>query len=108
MAARLMMYYPKRVTCDNETFYHSKLPKGDFITQEAKEMKGLASIGTIREYCEGLGWVPYAKFQVTEALFDLKHNRNTWSTWYSLFKIGLTSTTVPSFILRNGSQNWFK
>lgn len=37
-----------QVTCDNETYYHSKLSKGNFIAQELKEMKGLQNVGTIR------------------------------------------------------------
>ena len=50
MAARLMMHYPDKVTCDNETFHHSKLSKGYFHPVETKEMKGLSNVGTIREY----------------------------------------------------------
>lgn len=37
-----------QVTCDSETYYHSKLSKGNFIAQELKEMKGLQNVGTIR------------------------------------------------------------
>ena len=50
MAARLMMYYPGKVTCDSETFHHSKLHKGNFVPLELKEMKGLQNVGTIREF----------------------------------------------------------
>ena len=52
MAARLMMHYPNKVTCDNDTFHHSKLHKANFIQLETKAMKGLQNIGTIREYKE--------------------------------------------------------
>ena len=52
MAARLMMAYGGKVTCDNETFRHSKLHKSNFVQLEFRQMKGLQNIGTIREYKE--------------------------------------------------------
>ena len=52
MAARLMMHYPNRVTCDNDTFHHSKLHKSNFATMEVREMKGLQNVGIIREFTE--------------------------------------------------------
>lgn len=52
MAARLMMHYQGKVTCDNETFHHAKLNKANFIQLELKVMKGLQNVGTIREYKE--------------------------------------------------------
>ncbi|KAI0220394.1 Adenylate cyclase type 10 [Lamellibrachia satsuma] len=55
MAARLMMYYPGLVTCDNETFHHSKLHRTNFTVLELKQMKGLSNIGTIRAYNENKG-----------------------------------------------------
>ena len=39
-----------KVVCDNTTFYYSKLNETFFIVQEAKEMKGLQQVGTVREY----------------------------------------------------------
>ena len=50
MAARLMMYYPDKVTCDSETYHHSKIGKGNFIHLELKEMKGLSNVGIIRQF----------------------------------------------------------
>lgn len=50
MGARLMMHYRGKVICDNTTFYYSKLNETFFIVQEAKEMKGLQQVGTVREY----------------------------------------------------------
>ena len=52
MAARLMMYYPNMVTCDNETFHHARLGKTCFRILEDKALKGLQNIGSIREYIE--------------------------------------------------------
>ncbi|CAH1791954.1 unnamed protein product [Owenia fusiformis] len=52
MAARLMMHYPGKVTCDNDTYHHSKLSRANFKNLELKKMKGLINIGTIREYTE--------------------------------------------------------
>jgi len=57
MAARLMMYYPGMVTCDNETFHHSKLHRTNFTVLELKQMKGLQNIGTIRAYNENKGYL---------------------------------------------------
>ena len=56
MAARLMMYYPGKVTCDSETCHHSKLHKGNFVSLELKEMKGLQNVGTIREFNPSARW----------------------------------------------------
>lgn len=52
MAARLMMYYPGLVTCDQETYHNSKLGAVNFVVQELKQMKGLQQVGTIREFQE--------------------------------------------------------
>ena len=55
MAARLMMYYPQMITCDNETFHHSKLHRTNFNVLEPKVMKGLSNVGTIRMFNESKG-----------------------------------------------------
>ena len=55
MAARLMMHYPEKITCDNETFHHSNIHKTNFQTLELKAMKGLQNVGTIREFTENRG-----------------------------------------------------
>ena len=55
MAARLMMAYDGKVTCDNETYHHSKIHKANFVSLELRTMKGLQNIGTIREYKETQG-----------------------------------------------------
>lgn len=52
MAARLMMAYTGKVTCDNDTYVNSKLHKVNFTTMELKTMKGLQNIGTIRSFEE--------------------------------------------------------
>lgn len=62
MAARLMMYYPNKVTCDNETYHYSKLSKAHFRELELKKMKGLSNVGTIREY------IPCAGTHITNIL----------------------------------------
>ena len=52
MAARLMMHYLDKVTCDSDTFHHSKLHKSNFTVMEKREMKGLVNVGTVREFTE--------------------------------------------------------
>ncbi|KAF5300893.1 hypothetical protein FQR65_LT09056 [Abscondita terminalis] len=54
-AARLMMTYPGKVTCDRETFLHSKLEAKNFILQETKSLKGIRNVGPIYEFREELG-----------------------------------------------------
>ena len=49
-AARLMCYYPGKVTCDQDTLYHSKLPVHHFSLMEAKVLKGISNVGNIYEY----------------------------------------------------------
>ncbi|KAB0803414.1 hypothetical protein PPYR_00384 [Photinus pyralis] len=54
-AARLMMAYPGIVTCDRETFLHSKLEAKKFVLQEPIPLKGITNVGPIyefREQCE--------------------------------------------------------
>ncbi|XP_033119981.1 adenylate cyclase type 10-like [Anneissia japonica] len=53
MAARLMMHYPDKLSCDPETFHHSKQPRHFFKELPHKEMKGVRNPGTIHEYLEG-------------------------------------------------------
>ena len=55
MAARLMMHYPDKVTCDDNTFQSSRLPASNFETLATKRMKGLRNVGLIREYIEDKG-----------------------------------------------------
>ena len=52
MAARLMVHYPNKVTCDNETFQTCRLPAAHFAILVTKQMKGLKNIGVIREFLE--------------------------------------------------------
>ncbi|XP_030764009.1 adenylate cyclase type 10-like isoform X2 [Sitophilus oryzae] len=51
-AARLMVAYPNRVTCDRETFLHSKLESKNFILQKYKPLKGIVNPGPIYEFKE--------------------------------------------------------
>ncbi|XP_071081249.1 adenylate cyclase type 10-like [Haliotis cracherodii] len=50
MAARLMMQYPNKVTCDDDTFQSCRLPPENFVVLVTKRMKGLQNIGLIREF----------------------------------------------------------
>lgn len=52
LAARLMANYPGIITCDNNTYSSSKLPKNYFNELPVKEMKGFSYVGVIREYKE--------------------------------------------------------
>lgn len=51
-AARLMVAYPNKVTCDRETFIHSKMEARNFILQEHKELKGITNAGPCYEFRE--------------------------------------------------------
>nr|XP_023016522.1 adenylate cyclase type 10-like [Leptinotarsa decemlineata] len=63
-AARLMVAYPDRVTCDRSTFLHSKLESRNFILQEYKTLKGIINPGPIYEF-KGV-----EKFQETTLFFN--------------------------------------
>ncbi|XP_071485807.1 adenylate cyclase type 10-like [Diadema antillarum] len=52
MAARLMMHYPNKVSCDSETFHHSKQPRAFFNELPLREMKGVSDAGVLHEYIE--------------------------------------------------------
>ncbi|KAJ8926570.1 hypothetical protein NQ314_021049, partial [Rhamnusium bicolor] len=49
-AARLMIAYPHKVTCDRETFLHSKLEARNFVLQEYKHLKGIVNPGPIYQF----------------------------------------------------------
>ncbi|KFB35731.1 hypothetical protein ZHAS_00002631 [Anopheles sinensis] len=49
-AARLMMAYPHKVTCDKSTFMMSKLDPAHFTLQDAIQLKGLHNVGPIYEF----------------------------------------------------------
>lgn len=49
-AARLMCNYPGKLTCDQDTMYHSKLPVQNFELLEARELKGMTNVGKIFEF----------------------------------------------------------
>ncbi|XP_022909660.1 adenylate cyclase type 10-like [Onthophagus taurus] len=51
-AARLMCAYTNKVTCDRETFLHSKLQASNFILQEYKTLKGITKTGPVYEFRE--------------------------------------------------------
>ncbi|KAL4238402.1 Adenylate cyclase type 10 [Mactra antiquata] len=50
MAARLMMHYPDKVTCDTDTYQACRLPLTFFDILVTKRMKGLNNIGVIRQF----------------------------------------------------------
>ena len=52
MAARLMMHYPNKVSCDSETYHHCKQPRAYFHELPLREMKGVSDAGAIHEYIE--------------------------------------------------------
>ncbi|KAJ8717345.1 hypothetical protein PYW08_005744 [Mythimna loreyi] len=54
-AARLMMSYENKVTCDKETFLRSKLDQEYFRQMEPKPMKGIAKPGPVYEF-DYYGW----------------------------------------------------
>lgn len=49
-AARLMMAYPDKVTCDKETFLRSKLDQEYFKLLEPTSLKGIAKPGPVYEF----------------------------------------------------------
>ncbi|OWR40760.1 RNA recognition motif protein [Danaus plexippus plexippus] len=49
-AARLMMAYPNKVTCDKETFLKSKINQECFKLVETKPLKGICKPGPIYEF----------------------------------------------------------
>ena len=51
-AARLMVAYPGKVTCDREVFLSSKLDTLYFTLQEPKVLKGFQHVGPIYEFRE--------------------------------------------------------
>lgn len=51
-AARLMVNYPGQVTCDRESFLHSKLEARHFILQPPKALKGISHPGPVYEFKE--------------------------------------------------------
>ncbi|PSN41917.1 hypothetical protein C0J52_06828 [Blattella germanica] len=51
-AARIMCAYPNIITCDQNTYLHSKMPTNLFILQETRELKGIGNVGAIYEYKE--------------------------------------------------------
>lgn len=97
MAARLMTAYSGIVTCDNETYHHSKLPKAHFHMLEIKTMKGLQNIGTIREYKETKGSVHiWYKINIVYKI-NIKAKKSTDSTqrigvWVDLIWVLFNST----------------
>lgn len=51
-AARIMVAYQNKVTCDRETLLHSKMESSNFILQEYKYLKGIINPGPIYEFKE--------------------------------------------------------
>lgn len=51
-AARLMMAYPKKVTCDKETFLQSKLDAKYFNLQSLKDLKGIGNPGPVYQFVQ--------------------------------------------------------
>ncbi|XP_073953572.1 adenylate cyclase type 10-like [Choristoneura fumiferana] len=49
-AARLMMVYPSKITCDKETFLRSKLDQEFFRLLEPKPLKGILKPGPVYEF----------------------------------------------------------
>lgn len=54
-AARLMIAYPNRVTCDLDTFLNSKMETKHFVLQETVYLKGIQNAGPVYEFREITG-----------------------------------------------------
>jgi len=50
VAARLMVNYPGKVTCDSDTYFNSKQPNYLFQREEEKILKGFQNLRPIYEY----------------------------------------------------------
>lgn len=61
-AARLMCSYSDIVSCDRDTFLHSKMESGHFELLQQKPLKGIISIG------------PYYEFSLTLRYFHFPEN----------------------------------
>ena len=48
----LLFFFTGMVSCDTETYTHSRLRQHHFKDVPAKELKGLTDVGVIREYTE--------------------------------------------------------
>lgn len=92
-AARLMCAYPDKVTCDRETFLHSKLEARNFILQEAKHLKGITAVGTVYEFREQSG-------QVSRPLF---HDPSVISL-LPLSQLGIVQAVNPYPILGRADE----
>lgn len=51
-AARIMIAYPKQVTCDRQTFLNSQLNPSFFVLQEFRPLKGFKSVGPLYSFEE--------------------------------------------------------
>ncbi|RZF37956.1 hypothetical protein LSTR_LSTR005456 [Laodelphax striatellus] len=63
-AARMMVYYPNIVSCDQATFFNSGLSTVHFRPQESKTLKGLGKVVGIYEYLEGQGMAEMKNLQM--------------------------------------------
>ncbi|CAF1138106.1 unnamed protein product [Adineta steineri] len=52
MAARLMCNYPNIISCDQETYYNSRLSSRFFQILPDKTLKGMNNVGVIWHYCD--------------------------------------------------------
>lgn len=67
-AARIMVAYQNKVTCDRETLLHSKMESSNFILQEYKYLKGIINPGPIYEFKEVEKYVENYLLLITSVL----------------------------------------
>lgn len=66
-----MVAYPKRVSCDQQTFLHSKLKSNNFKLLEPKPLKGFQYVGPIYEFFEPIDNL-YSYQNIIEILDSIK------------------------------------
>ncbi|XP_052249078.1 adenylate cyclase type 10-like [Dreissena polymorpha] len=71
MAARLMMNYPDKVTCDTDTFQTCRLPASYFVEMATKQLKGLKNVGVIREFAGFSGEQKTVAKQITHSMYPI-------------------------------------
>lgn len=59
------------VSCDNDTYTHSRLRQLHFRDVPVKELKGLKEIGVIREYTEDSSHISFVAFKLAKSNFPI-------------------------------------
>ncbi|KAL3270909.1 hypothetical protein HHI36_021417 [Cryptolaemus montrouzieri] len=93
-AAKMMMAYPDKVTCDRQTFLYSKLEAKNFTLLQYKQLYGVSNQGPIYEYNEDISNINVGSSRHKSQTYPILGRDNEIEFFLKLYEVFLKNFGV--------------